>query len=86
MSYFALCFSNKGRVLGARVGNIVRKTKGKWLETKLVKAFTNRLRLTFIILLVNHKKNLLSFLVPKDIHVMLKLVERAEYDTYKVSG
>ena len=31
-------------------------------------------------------QNLLSFLVPKDIHVMLKLVERAEYDTYKVSG
>ena len=85
MSNFAHRFSNKGRVLGARVGDIVRKTKGKWLETKLVKAFTNRLRLAFIILLVNHK-NLLSFLVPKDIHVMLKLVERAEYDTYKVSG
>ena len=56
------------------------------METKLVKAFTNRLRLAFIILLVNYRKNLLSFLVPKDIHVMLKLVERAEYDTYKVSG
>ena len=68
------------------MGDIVRKTKGKWLETKLVKAFTNRLRLALIILLVKHKKNLLSFLVPKHIHVMLKLVERAEYDTYKVSG
>jgi len=55
-SYFALRFSNKGRVLGARVGDIVRKTKGKWLETKLVKAFTSRLRLAFIILLVNQKK------------------------------
>ena len=85
MSYFAHRYSNKGRVLGARVGDIIRKTKGKWLETKLVKAFTNRLRLAFIILLLNHK-NLFSFLVPKDIHVMLKLVERAEYDTYKVSG
>ena len=86
MSYLTHGFSNKGRVLGARVGDIVRKTKGKWLETKLVKAFTNRLRLTFhYFTLVNHK-NLLSFLVPKDIHVMLKLVERAEYDTYKVSG
>ena len=25
-----------------------------------------------------------SFLIPKDIHIMLKLVERAEYNTYKV--
>ena len=56
MSNFAHRFSNKGRVLGARVGDIVRKTRGKWLETKLLKAFTNRLRLAFIILLVNHKK------------------------------
>ena len=86
MSYFAHRYSNKGRVLGARVGDIIRKTKEKWLETKLVKAFTNRLRLAFIILLVNYRKNLLSFLVPKDIHVMLKLVERDEYDTHKVSG
>merc|ERR1712192_280911 len=60
----------EGRVLGARVGDIVRKTRGKWLESKLVKAFANPL----------------SFLIPKDLHIMLKLVERAEYNTYKVFG
>ena len=26
-----------------------------------------------------------SFLIPKDLHIMLKLVERAEYNTYEVT-
>ena len=30
------------------------------------------------------KINFISFLIPKDLHIMLKLVERAEYNTYKV--
>ena len=29
MSYFAHRYSNKGRVLGARVGDIIRKKKGE---------------------------------------------------------
>ena len=35
---------HQGRVLGARVGEVVKRTKGKWLEAKLIKAFTNPLR------------------------------------------
>ena len=31
------------------------------------------------------KINFISFLIPKDIHIMLKLVVRAEYNTYKVT-
>jgi len=65
-----VALDEEGRVLGARVGDIVRKTRGKWLEAKLVKAFANPL----------------SFLIPKDLHIMLKLVTRAEYNTYQVFG
>ena len=28
--------------------------------------------------------NFFSFLIPKDLHIVLKLIERAEYNTYKV--
>ena len=75
-------------MLGARVGEVVKRTKGKWLEAKLIKAFTNPLRFFFnLIKSVAAAVSLIkfsSFLIPKDIHIMLKLVERAEYNTYKV--